>query len=59
MACWRWYPVSERTYWYDSMTTVWWDNYSDWDTGLEKAMDYLDVPKPIAKKRGRPKKSVV
>lgn len=53
MACWRWYPMGEKTYWYDNMTCVWWDNYSDWDTGLEKAVQYLDAPK----KRGRPKKS--
>ncbi len=57
IACWRWHPVGETTYWYDNMTTVWWDNYADWDTGLEKALSYLD--KPVVKKRGRPKKSVV
>ena len=58
MACWRWYPVGEATYWYDTMTTVWWDHYADWDTGLEKALTYINVDKPV-KKRGRPKKSVV
>lgn len=58
MACWRWYPVGETTYWYDTMTTIWWDNYSDWETGLEKALTYINVDKPV-KKRGRPKKSVV
>jgi len=57
MACWRWYPVSEATYWYDNMTCIWWDHYADWETGLEKAVTYLD--KPVVKKRGRPKKSVV
>jgi hypothetical protein len=57
MACWRWYPVAEKTYWYDNMTTVWWDNYSDWDTGLEKAVSYL--PQVVSKKRSKPKKSVV
>jgi hypothetical protein len=57
MACWRWYPVSEATYWYDNMTCIWWDHYADWETGLEKAITYLD--KPVVKKRGRPKKSVV
>ena len=57
MACWRWYPVSERTYWYDNMITVWWDNYADWDTGLEKAMTYLVQDKP--KKSSRPKKKSV
>lgn len=55
MACWRWYPIGEKTYWYDSMTTVWWDNYADWDTGLEKAFSYLQVPKKTSKR----KKSVV
>lgn len=57
MACWRWYPVSERTYWYDNMTTVWWDHYADWETGLEKAMTYLVQDKP--KKSSRPKKKSV
>lgn len=55
MACWRWYPIGESTYWYDNMTTVWWDHYADWETGLEKAIEYL----PKAKKPGRSKKNVV
>lgn len=58
MACWRWYPKGEKTHWYDTMTTVWWDHYSDWETGLEKGLSYLNYDKPV-KKRGRPKKSVV
>lgn len=56
VACWRWYPKGEKTYWYDSMTCVWWDNYTDWDTGLEKAVSYLGVPK---KRAGQKKKKVV
>lgn len=54
MACWRWYPIGETTYWYDTMTTVWWDHYADWDTGLEKAVEYL--PKI---KTSKSKKSVI
>lgn len=57
IACWRWFPVGEKTYWYDSMTTIWWDHYADWDTGLEKAIEHL--PKVVSKKRSKPKKSVV
>lgn len=72
VACWRWYPKSEKTYWYDSMTCIWWDDYQDWDTGLNKVAEIFPfgketvetVPKPTeitrsGKKRGRPKKSVV
>lgn len=53
IACWRWFPVGEKTYWYDNMTTIWWDHYADWETGLEKAVSYLP------KKRSKTKKSVV
>lgn len=56
VACWRWYPQGEKTYWYDNMTCVWWDNYADWDTGLEKAVSYLGVPKKQTRQK---KKKVV
>lgn len=56
MACWRWYPKGETTYWYDTMTTVWWDNYSDWETGLEKAISY--VQKSVEKSQKKAQKSV-
>lgn len=58
MACWRWYPKGDSTYWYDTMTTVWWDDYQDWETGLDKAASYL-VQAPIEKKTGRKKKKVI
>lgn len=58
VACWRWYPKQESTYWYNSMTCVWWDNYQDWETGLNKAASYL-VQEPAVKSSGRKKKKVI
>jgi hypothetical protein len=46
LACWRWYPKGENTYWYDSMKTVWFDT---WEEGLNKAIQYFQQPKKVKK----------
>lgn len=50
MACWRWYPKGESTYWYDTMKCVWWDDYQDWDAGFKKVSSLLGTPKKTKKK---------
>lgn len=42
LACWRWHPKGEKTYWYDSMKTVWFDT---WTEGLEEAIKHFKVEK--------------
>jgi hypothetical protein len=46
LACWRWYPKGENTYWYESMKTVWFDT---WEEGLDKAVKYFQQPKKVKK----------
>jgi hypothetical protein len=46
LSCWRWYPKGEKTYWYDSMKTVWFDT---WEEGLEKALQHFEQPKKVKK----------
>jgi hypothetical protein len=53
LACWRWYPKGEKTYWYDSMKTVWFDT---WTEGLEEALKHFTVTKK--KKQSKTKKEV-
>jgi hypothetical protein len=53
LACWRWYPKGEKTYWYDSMKTVWFDT---WTEGLEEALKHFTITKK--KKQSKTKKEV-
>lgn len=46
LSCWRWYPKGEKTYWYDSMKTVWFDT---WEEGLEKAIKHFEQPQKVKK----------
>lgn len=46
LSCWRWYPKGEKTYWYDSMKTVWFDT---WEEGLDKAVQYFQQPQKVTK----------
>jgi len=44
-ACWRWYPNDNgKTFWYDSMTTIWWEGYKNWDLGLQQAINLISKP---------------
>jgi len=46
LSCWRWYPKGEKTYWYDSMKTVW---FNTWEEGLEKALQHFQQPQKVKK----------
>lgn len=37
-SCWRWYPKGEKTYWYDTMKTVW---FKTWEEGLKEAIKHF------------------
>ena len=51
-AGWIWYPNDKgKTYWYDSMRTIWWDGYQNWDIGLQQAIDLLEVKKKPTRKK--------
>lgn len=54
LVCWRWYPQGEKTYWYNSMTCIWWDDYKQWEVGLDKAIQKI-APKQLAKPKTRRK----
>jgi hypothetical protein len=55
-ACWRWYPQDNgKTFWYHSMTTIWFEGYDNWKAGLDQAIDAIE-PKEKPKKVGRKKK---
>ena len=51
-ACWRWYPKGDKTYWYDSMYTAWFDT---WEAGLNKGLEHLRKELGCATHIGRDK----
>lgn len=50
LSCWRWYPKKDTTHWYDSVRTIWYNAYSDFDTGLELAYSRLFGKEEVTKK---------